>query len=307
MAPDLDSRLLRVFVTLARTGSFTRAASENGVTQSAVSHGMKRLEGQAGCALLFKRGKSTHLTPEGQTLLIHANRVMEALDRAAESLSGRYSDSRGKLSVIFSTSMAQLILAPVLREFRDSYPRISVVVHLEDSLTAVRRVEEGTCDLIVAMDEQISKNLKAHALFEDRLQFVFSPKHPWSQRERIGARDMSDEHFLLYQRHSASFRRSEDFFLRMGVMLSSYVEIPNFDIMKQLARLGLGVALMAPWVAEKELTEGSLVTMPLPKFPIRRCWAVIHQAQRTLRQPEQTFIGLCRMACQRFQNPPHKG
>ena len=66
--------------------------------------------------------------------------------------------------------------------------------------------------------------------------------------------------------------------------------------MKQLARLGLGVALMAPWVAEKELAEGSLVMRPTQRWKVTRQWVVIHQGNRGIRKPEQTFIGLCQMA-----------
>ena len=66
--------------------------------------------------------------------------------------------------------------------------------------------------------------------------------------------------------------------------------------MKQLAKLGLGVALMAPWVAEKELAEGSLVMRPTPRSKVTRQWVVIRQGHRELRKPEQTSLGLCRMA-----------
>ena len=82
----------------------------------------------------------------------------------------------------------------------------------------------------------------------------------------------------------------------MGVTLSSHVEISSFIIMKQLAQLGLGIAIMAPWVAAWELKEGSLVARPLPKYLIRRRWSLIHQAGRELGQTERTFLGLCRMA-----------
>jgi DNA-binding transcriptional LysR family regulator len=112
------------------------------VTQSAISHGMKRLEEQLGCALIYKKGKTTHVTPEGRHFLGQVLRILDAVDRAAESVSGKGMAS-GKLSVIFSTSMAHLILAPVLREFRESYPDVSVIVRLEDSPRAVREVEEG--------------------------------------------------------------------------------------------------------------------------------------------------------------------
>jgi DNA-binding transcriptional LysR family regulator len=307
MTADLDMRLLRVLAILAETGSFTRTAARMNITQSAVSHGMKRLESQVGCALLYKRGKTTHLTPEGRQFLTQVQRTMESLDRAVESVSGRFSDSRGTLTVVFSTAMAQRILAPVLREFRDSYPRISVVVRLEDTPAALRLLEEGRCDLAIAMDDRLPAALSAKPLFADRIHFVFSPLHAWASKERLSAREMSQEHFLLYQRQSATFERSQDFFSRMGIRLASHVEIPNFEIMKQLARLGLGVALMAPWVAADELAEGSLRSRPLPRFPIKRRWAAVFQSHRILRQPEQTFIGLCRMACATLGAEAEKG
>jgi DNA-binding transcriptional LysR family regulator len=295
MPGELDIRLLRVFATLAQIGSFTKTAGILNVTQSAISHAMRRLEEQLGCALIYRKGKATHLTPEGRHFLGQILRVLDSLDRAAESVSSR-NESRAKLTVIFSTSIAQVILAPILREFRESYPGVSLVIRLEDSPQAVREVEEGRADLAVVVEDRLPKGLTTHPLFRDRLQLVFSPLHPWTQKNAITGADLRKEHFLLYQRNSVTFRRAEDFFLRHGVGLSSYVEIPSFEIMKQLASLGIGVALMAPWVADKELAEGSLVMRPTPRFKLVRHWVVIHQGNREVRKSEQTFIGLCRMA-----------
>ncbi|HEY5953848.1 MAG TPA: LysR family transcriptional regulator [Terrimicrobiaceae bacterium] len=292
---DIDFRLLRVFATLAQVGSFTRTAGMLNVTQSAISHGMRRLEDQLGCRLVYKKGKATHLTPEGRHFLGQVLRILDSLDRAAESVSSR-SESRAKLTVVFSTAMAQVVLAPVLREFRESYPTVSIVVSLEDSPAAVRKVEEGRTDLALVVEDKLAAGLTAHPLFRDRLYLMFSPLHPWAEKAAITTADLKREHFLLYHRNSVTFRRAEDFFLRSGVGLTSYVEIPSFEIMKQLARLGLGVALMAPWVAEKEIAEGSLIMRPTPRSKVVRQWVVIHQGNRDLRKPEQTFIGLCRMA-----------
>lgn len=86
MPLDLDLRLLRVFATLARVGSFTKTAAILHVTQSAISHGMKRLEEQLGCALIYKKGKTTHLTPEGRHFLGQVLRILDSLDRATESV-----------------------------------------------------------------------------------------------------------------------------------------------------------------------------------------------------------------------------
>jgi DNA-binding transcriptional LysR family regulator len=284
-----------MFATLAREGSHTRTGEILNLTQSAISHGIKRLEEQLECSLIYNKGKTACLTPEGRHFLGQVLRILESLDRATESVSGRV-ESRTKLCVVFSTSMAQAILAPVLREFRESYPSVSMGIRLEDSEIAVQDVEEGRADLAIVIGDNLPDGLKTHTLFKDELQFLFSPLHPWAEKKQISANDLKNEHFLLYRRNSITFRRVEDMFLQSGTRLHSYVEIPSFDIMKQLAQLGLGIAIMAPWVARKEISEGSLRAMPTSRNKITRNWKVIHQGNREIRQAERTFIGLCRMA-----------
>jgi LysR family transcriptional regulator, low CO2-responsive transcriptional regulator len=151
---------------------------------------------------------------------------------------------------------------------------------------AVKAVEIGSSDLAVIVEGGLPSSIKAHELFQDRLQFVVSPRHPWAEKRRISTREISAGHFLLYARNTVTFRQIEDFLLKMGVTL----------FMKQRAQLGLGIAIMAPWVAARELKEGSLVARPLPKYLIRGRWSLIHQAGRDLEQTERTFLGLCRMA-----------
>lgn len=295
MNSDLDTRLLRMFATLARVGSHTRTAELLNLTQSAVSHGIKRLEDQLGCSLIHKKGKTSHLTPEGRHFLGQILRILDSLERAADSVSTK-KETRTKLSVVISTSIAQTILAPVLREFRESYPDISLAIRLDDTPGAVQEVEEGRADLAIVIDGNLPPGLKKKPFFKDQIHLLFSPQHPWAGKSRLTVADLKGEHFLLYRRESVTFRRAEDFFLQSGVRLNSYVEISSFDIMKQLAQLGLGIAMMAPWVASKEIREGSLECLPTPRFCIERQWVIIQQDNREIRQSEQTFIGLCRIA-----------
>jgi len=232
---------------------------------------------------------------------------LDGLDRATDSITGR-GESRGKLTVVLSTSMAQEILAPVLREFRESYPNISVAIRLEDAPSALKEVEEGRADLAIVIAGNIPSGLKTHSLFHDELKLIYSPLHDWAEKGRLTPSDLKEQLFLLYKKSSETFRRTEEFLLHAAIRLSSYVEIPSFEIMKQLARLGLGIAFMAPWVARKELAEGSLMALPPPRLKVSRHWA--HLGSREIRQPEQTFIGLCRMAtadlCGLANSPQHE-
>ena len=82
MNESLDSRQLKAFVILSKTGSYTEAAKQLFVTHSAVSHSMKALESQVGCRLLSKVRKKTVLTEAGEAFLHHARRALEEMRQA---------------------------------------------------------------------------------------------------------------------------------------------------------------------------------------------------------------------------------
>src|SRR3989475_10771421 len=86
MKTPLDSRQLRAFCVLARTGSFTETARELHLTQSGISHSMKALEGDVGCRLLDRLGKKVLLTQAGEQLLQHAQKILQEMESAREML-----------------------------------------------------------------------------------------------------------------------------------------------------------------------------------------------------------------------------
>src|ERR1700738_644839 len=99
MAAVLDSRQLRAFWVLARTGSFTQAARQLHLTQSAISHAMKALEQDVGCRLLDRVGKKATLTQAGEQLLVHAQKILQEMGLAREELKqlGRWGTGRLRL------------------------------------------------------------------------------------------------------------------------------------------------------------------------------------------------------------------
>ena len=122
MSQPLDTRQLRAFVTLARTGSFTLTARELHLSQSAVSHSMKALEREVGCRLLDKLGKKAVLTQAGEQLLVRATTIIAEMAAARAELGrlGKWGQSRLRLGA--STTACQHILPGVLRKFKDRFP-----------------------------------------------------------------------------------------------------------------------------------------------------------------------------------------
>src|SRR5437899_8700706 len=113
MNQPLDSRQLRAFVTLARTGSFTLAAKQLFLSQSAVSHSMKALEQEVGCRLLDRMGKKVLLTQAGETLLHHAEKILAEMGTARSALEQLGKWGKGRLRIGASTTACQYILPAV--------------------------------------------------------------------------------------------------------------------------------------------------------------------------------------------------
>src|SRR5438445_6671793 len=133
MKVPLDSRQLRTFCALARTGSFTQAARELHLTQSGVSHSMKALENDTGCRLLDRMGKKAVLTQAGEQLLEYAARILQEMDNARESLAHLGKWGRGRLRLGASTTACQQLIPPVLREFKESFPEHIITLEPGDT------------------------------------------------------------------------------------------------------------------------------------------------------------------------------
>src|SRR5580765_7061048 len=104
MNVPLDSRQLRTFCALARTGSFTQTARELHLTQSGVSHSMKALENETGCRLLDRLGKKVVLTQAGEQLLQHATKILAEMESARQSLNQLSKWGKGRLRLGASTT-----------------------------------------------------------------------------------------------------------------------------------------------------------------------------------------------------------
>jgi DNA-binding transcriptional LysR family regulator len=85
------------------------------------------------------------------------------------------------------------------------------------------------------------------------------------------------------------------------IVLHSLLDLGNMEAIKELVKLGLGVSILAPWTARKELGEKSLVALPLGRRKLKRRWGVLHWRGRRLSLAEETFVGLCESVCAKIR------
>ena len=300
MSEPLDSRQLRAFTILARTGSFTRTAHELHLTQSAISYAIKALEEEIGCRLLDRVGKSVVLTQAGEQLLARAEKILAEMTAARLELShlGKWGSSRLRIGA--STTACQYVLPAVLREFKESFPRCAISIEPGDTPEAIESLRAHRIDLAVNLEPRREDQLEFRPLFTDELLFALSPIHPWAKSGRIPRDDIARQHYILYGKTSYTFQMIEEYFREEKIVLHSLLDLGNMEAIKELVKLGLGISILAPWTAEKEIEAGSLVTLPLGRRKLKRRWGVLHWKNQRLNLAQETFIRLCESVSERF-------
>jgi DNA-binding transcriptional LysR family regulator len=294
-----DVHSLKIFVAVAENLSFTRAAETLFLTQSAVSHQVAALERELDTQLFERRGRTIELTGPGRVLLDRSRKVFAALQEATDAVKQAAQPDLGRLRIGASPTACQYLVPESLREFRECFPRYSLAITPGDSPTIAERVLDGSIDLGIMIRpdrRERSSRLVYHPLFEDELGFLLSPLHPWAAAGKVDGRQLGEQRMVLYNRGSATHHAVERYFVKMKTALRDPIELGSMEAIKELVKLGLGISVMAAWVARPELAQGSLVWLPLPGMRLKRHWAIAVPAGKVLSLAEQTFVGLCRSA-----------
>jgi DNA-binding transcriptional LysR family regulator len=307
MTAPLDTRQLRAFVTLARRGSFTQAARELHLSQSAVSHSMKALETDLGCRLFDRMSKKVLLTQAGEHLLQHADKILSEMSAARESLTQLNQWGQGRLRVSASTTACQYILPEVLSEFKKSYPQARITVEPGDTREALNLLRSNQVDLALALEPKRDDDFEFLPLFTDEMMFVMSPAHPWAQKQHVVREEVPRQQYVLYNKHSFTHEMVEEYFRTEDMALNMIMELGSMEAIKELVKLGLGVSILAPWIARKEIESGELVSLPLGKRKLKRTWGLLHWRGRRLTLAEETFVNLCRTGTTRLGNTNGNG
>lgn len=146
-----DPILLRTFVAVAETRSFTRAATQLQLSQPTVSQHVRRLEDAAGRILLTRDTRTVALTDNGEAMLGFARSILAAHDEAAAYFTG--SAMRGRLRFGSADDLAATELPQILRDFRQVHPRINLELTVSQSSDLARRLRAGHLDLVYIKQE----------------------------------------------------------------------------------------------------------------------------------------------------------
>ncbi|NUP12185.1 MAG: LysR family transcriptional regulator [Polyangiaceae bacterium] len=247
---------IEFLTTAVETGSFAAAARRLGVTPSAVSRRIARLEEDLGVPILARTTRSLRLTNDGQAFHDRCVRILQELTEAKEVIARASKKPSGTLRVDAPIALGRAIIAPALPRFLDRYPEIRLDLTLRDQF--VDPVAEGL-DVLVRIGRLGESNLIARKLGESAILHVASPRYLKKHGTPKLPKDLANHDCLGYLREGqpAAFKFVIDGTLHVSD-ISGPCHTNDADVLRQLALAGIGIVAVFDFLARDPIQTGAL-------------------------------------------------
>ncbi len=280
---------LQAFVAVVEEKSFSRAASTLLRTQPAVSQAVKRLEDWAGEPLLDRSSKGGALTEAGQLLYDYAKKVLNLRLEARSAVDELRALERGKVTVGANESTA-LYLLPVLKKFRERYPRVKVAVKRSLSREIPSAILRHEIDLGVLSYHPRNPDLESTVVSLDELCLIVPPGHRLARAREVSTRELGRESFIAHNVASPYRQRVIETFARLRTPLNIDVELPTVETIKKFVRMGMGLAFAPRMCVEDELARGEFASVRVKEMRIQRKLRLIYRRHAALSAAAQGFL-----------------
>ncbi|MDF3866574.1 LysR family transcriptional regulator [Pseudomonas denitrificans (nom. rej.)] len=276
---------LRAFLAVAQTLSFAQACERLHLSQPALSLAIKSLEESLGGQLLVRTTRSVALTPEGETLLPLARRLLADWDNAEEVMHQHFTLQLGKVSIAAMPSFAGNLLPAVLRTFRDRHPKVNVAVHDVINEQVLEMVRNHRVELGIALEPDSLDGLTFTPFYTDRFVAVLPADSALANESLITWEQLLEDHFIALQRPSAVRLLLED---RLQGRLPVAFESHQLVTVGRMVAEGLGVSAV-PRLCRQQMEELGARCVALDEPRIERRVGLFCLAQHQLSSAAQAL------------------
>jgi DNA-binding transcriptional LysR family regulator len=274
-------RQLKIFETVARHLSYSRAAEELHLTQPAVSTQVKTLQGHVGLVLFEQLGKRIYLTPGGEALLRYSRSIIQQFEDAEEALAQFKGVTGGKLNVAV-ISAGDYFFPRLLVEFarRHAGVTLNLTVHNREELLG--QIANNLTDLAIMVRPPKDMDTVNDSFAPHPYVIVAAPDHPFVSRKKIPLSVLKREPFVVREKGSDTWNSMEESFGGHLEDLNIAMEIKSTETIKQAVIAGMGISFLSAHTISLELQAKSLAVLDVQGFPMMLDWYVVHRKQKQL-------------------------
>lgn len=276
---------LRVFVEVAKTLSFSRAAERLLLGQPAVSRYVKELEEAIGTRLFDRVGHRVVLTEAGYALLHHSKRVVESVDEMDSAMQSLGDEIGGHLRVGIST-VWEYLLPGLVEQFRTVHPKVFLTISVAAPSEVVNLVSENQVHLGFIGDSPEAKGFDVLAVARDELVIIAAPGNELGQKViRPG-----EVKTVLPFVHTLAGGSTSRYLSDLGLETVTVAELWSFESVKRGVRSGLGLGMISKHAVREELARGELVQLRFDAPPCERTLYAVRNPARRVSKTQEAFL-----------------
>lgn len=268
----VNLELYRVFYTVAKCGSLTKAAEELYISQPAVSQAVKQLEGQLGTSLFNRTHRGMELSSQGGKLIFKkVEEALSLLEGAENDLMELKTTATGTIRIGATDSIFSHILADKIVQFNEKYPAVKFDLITGTSLDTINQIKENKCDVgfinLPLEDKDVNCSGSVTHLSDI---FVAGKKYSALKGRVVPLNELQNYPLLMIEVNTVARRALSRFTETLGIQLHPDIEVANWDLMIKFAISGMGVGCVPREYCREELESGELFEVNIsPQLPVR--------------------------------------
>jgi DNA-binding transcriptional LysR family regulator len=283
----MDIHHLKIFISVHRHQSFSRAAEELHISQPTISEHIKNLENELDCSLFDRLGRSISATPKAAILLPHALQVVEKITSLKETILSEDKEIRGEIIISASTIPGTYLLPKMAAAFKLKYPKTRFQLLINDTEQSIKKVADH--EIYIAVTGGIIKNpaLQETILFKDHLVCAV--------HKDLAEENIRNIPILIREKGSGTRQAMEDILNRENIAITSRnkaATLGSTAATKEALLAGLGFSIISYMAVKEELKTGILQQIILPKAAMTRPIVLIRHKKRTLPRRYKFFTDM---------------
>jgi DNA-binding transcriptional LysR family regulator len=287
--------LYRVFYTVAKSGSLTRAAEELYISQPAVSRSIKQLETQLGVTLFTRTHRGMVLSAKGgKVIFSEVERALGLLEEAENRISEMNNLATGTIRIGASDTIFEYFLADKIADFHERFPSVKIELMADFTPDTIEKLKSDKCDVaFVNLPITADSDLKLYGNCM-RLNDIFIAGEKYSSlaEKPISLSALKKYPLILMDENTIARRSLNNFLSSVGVSLTPSIEVGSWDLMKRLVSKGMGIGVIPREYAMRRLNEKSLYEVKTEvSLPVRSV-GILLKKNATISYALHCFIDL---------------
>ena len=284
---------LRTFLEVVRVGSFSEVAKKLSLSQPAVSFQIHKLEQDLGVRLIDRGQKKLALTDAGKRLIRFAEAVEKERARLGRDLDQMREEVTGTIVIAASTIPGEVLLPPILGEFKSLHSAVGARVDISDSLTVISGVQSGAYDLGFCGSVPVGKDLEYFRVAEDEIVLIVFPEHPFARRRKVSFPELEGEPLVLREETSGTQRSLKSLLSRAGLdvdRLSTNLVLGTSQAVVSAVESRVGIAFVSNLAIKKSLALGLVKEVAIKGLNLKRDFYCVYRKERVVSRLLSEFI-----------------